>query len=156
SGYVPISNDERLPALRSPVPFVREHRLYQADWLMRFYRFNVDEIVNDADPILPTDIDPKLNWALRNLHLFPLDINRSDYEMIIRVPGIGLSSALKIVQARRFSRLGWEQLKKIGIAINRAKYFITCKAAQFNDIGLNEAVIRQRILQQAQSKYENY
>lgn len=156
SGYVPISNDERLPALRSPVPFVREHRLYQADWLMRFYRFKVDEIVTDVDPILPTDIDPKLNWALRNLHLFPLDINKADYEMIMRVPGIGLSSALKIVQARRFGKLGWEHLKKIGVSINRAKYFITCKAAQFVHIGLTDTVIRQRILQQAHSKYDNY
>jgi putative DNA modification/repair radical SAM protein len=156
SGYVPISNDERLPALRSPVPFVREHRLYQADWLMRFYKFKVDEIVTDADPILPTDIDPKLNWALRNLHLFPLDINKADYEMIMRVPGIGLSSAMKIVQARRFGMLGWEQLKKIGISINRAKYFITCKAAQFIYLGLNHTTIRQRILQQAHSKYETY
>ena len=156
SGYVPVSSDARLPALRSPVPFVREHRLYQADWLMRFYRFKVDEIVTDADPVLPTDIDPKLNWALRNLHLFPLDINKADYEMIMRVPGIGLSSALKIVQARRFGKLGWEHLKKIGISINRAKYFITCKAAGFVHIGLSDTTIRQRILHQAHSKYENY
>jgi len=156
SGYVPISDDQRLPGLQSQVPFVREHRLYQADWLMRFYKFSVNEIVNNEHPDLPTDIDPKLHWALRNLHVFPLDINKADYEMIIRVPGIGISSARKIIHARRFARLGWEQLKKIGISINRAKYFITCKELKFEHIGLQGATIRQRILAHANSKYETY
>jgi putative DNA modification/repair radical SAM protein len=156
SGYVPISDDQRLPGLQSQVPFVREHRLYQADWLMRFYKFSVNEIVNNEHPDLPTDIDPKLNWALRNLHIFPLDINKADYEMIIRVPGIGISSAQKIIHARRFARLGWEQLKKIGISVNRAKYFVTCKGLKFEHIGLQGAAIRQRILAHANNKYETY
>jgi putative DNA modification/repair radical SAM protein len=156
SGYVPISDDNRLPGLQSQVPFVREHRLYQADWLMRFYKFSVNEIVNNEYPDLPTDIDPKLHWALRNLHIFPLDINKADYEMIIRVPGIGISSAQKIIQARRFARLGWDQLKKIGISVNRAKYFITCRELKFEHIGLQGATIRQRILAHANSKYETY
>ncbi len=127
SGYVPISNDNRLPAIGTPVPMIRENRLYQADWLMRFYGFKVNEIVDRENPLLDMDIDPKLSWALRNLHLFPLDINKADYQLIMRVPGIGIQSAKKICAARKFSRINWDHLKKIGIAINRAKYFITCR-----------------------------
>lgn len=93
SGYVPVSNDSRLPQLGTPVPMIRENRLYQADWLMRFYKFSLLEIVDPAHPQLDLDIDPKLSWALRNLHQFPIDINRADYEMILRVPGIGVQSA---------------------------------------------------------------
>jgi putative DNA modification/repair radical SAM protein len=156
SGYVPISDDNRLPGLQSQVPFLREHRLYQADWLMRVYKFAADEIVTSAQPQLDTDIDPKLGWALRNLHLFPIDINTADYEMIMRVPGIGINSAKKIVSARMFEKLGWDQLKKIGIAVNRAKYFITCKSSQHSYIGLQEHTIRQQILSQVNSKFENY
>src|SRR5207237_9705695 len=91
SGYVPISNDNRLPAMGTPVPMIRENRLYQADWLLRFYGFGVEEIVNVDHPLLDTDIDPKLSWALRNLHLFPLDINKADVALIMRIPGIGVS-----------------------------------------------------------------
>jgi putative DNA modification/repair radical SAM protein len=124
SGYVPISNDNRLPAIGTPVPMIRENRLYQADWLMRFYGFKVQEIVDKENPLLDTDIDPKLGWALRNLHLFPLDINKADYELIVRVPGIGIQSAKKICVARKFANLTPDNLQKIGIAYNRAKYFI--------------------------------
>ncbi|RYF99701.1 MAG: putative DNA modification/repair radical SAM protein, partial [Chitinophagaceae bacterium] len=118
SGYVPISNDARLPGLQSKVPALRENRLYQTDWLLRFYGFKVQEIVNDQHPNLDLEIDPKLGWALRNLESFPIDINRADLQLILRVPGVGLQSAQKIVQARKFQRLNWEHLKSIGIALN--------------------------------------
>ena len=102
-----------MPILGTQPPLLRENRLYQTDWLMRFYGFNIREILNDENPHLDTDIDPKLSWALRNLHHFPVDINVAPYEMIMRIPGIGISSANKIVQARKFGRLRIDQLKKI-------------------------------------------
>jgi predicted DNA-binding helix-hairpin-helix protein len=110
--------------LKEP-PLVRENRLYQSDWLMRFYRFNANEIVSDEHPFLDLDVDPKLAYALRNYHLYPVDVNRADYEMILRVPGIGVQSAQRIVQSRRFSRLTSQHLKKIGVVMKRAQYFIT-------------------------------
>ncbi|MCC8186669.1 MAG: putative DNA modification/repair radical SAM protein [Bacteroides sp.] len=126
SGYVSVNDyDTRLPALKQP-PLVRENRLYQADWLMRFYQFRVDEIVDDRFPDLDLEVDPKLAWALRHPEQFPIDVNRADYEMLLRVPGIGVKSAKLIVVSRRYSRLGFYQLKKIGVVMKKAKYFITC------------------------------
>ncbi|MDR2621893.1 MAG: putative DNA modification/repair radical SAM protein [Dysgonamonadaceae bacterium] len=126
SGYIPINTyDTRLPALTAP-PLVRENRLYQADWLMRFYQFKVDEIVNETHPNLELEIDPKLSWALRNPQAFPVDINSADYEMILRVPGIGVKSAQLIVSSRRYGRLTSDNLKKMGVVMKRARYFITC------------------------------
>ena len=111
SGFVPVNGyDNRLPALKQP-PLVRENRLYQADWLLRFYNFKVDEIVDDSYPDLDLEIDPKLAWALRHPEAFPVDINRADYEMLLRVPGLGVKSAKMILTARRYSRLGTSQLK---------------------------------------------
>lgn len=124
SGYVPISNDNRLPAIGTPVPMIREHRLYQADWLVRLYGFEVSELLNANDPLLDRQIDPKLAWALKNLHLFPININTADYKLIMRVPGIGIESARKICKARKHRKLDFENLKNIGTAMNRAKYFI--------------------------------
>jgi putative DNA modification/repair radical SAM protein len=153
SGYVPVLADKRLPALNTSVPMVRENRLYQADWLMRFYGFKVNEIVNDSQPHLDLDIDPKLGWAIRNMQAFPVDINTADLQMILRVPGIGLQSAQKIVSARRFGKLNWEQLKKMGVALNRAKYFVVCKSNQFERRDLTGNNIKQFILATSQSKY---
>lgn len=125
SGYVPVNTyDTRLPVLKTP-PLVRENRLYQADWLLRFYQFNVNEIVDDAYPNLDLDVDPKLAWALRHPEVFPVDINRADYELILRIPGVGVHSAALIVAARRYARLGSDQLKKIGVVMKKARYFIT-------------------------------
>ncbi|RYF97281.1 MAG: putative DNA modification/repair radical SAM protein, partial [Chitinophagaceae bacterium] len=154
SGYVPISNDNRLPAIGTPVPMMRENRLYQADWLLRFYGFDVEEIVNKHDPLLAADIDPKLSWALRNLNLFPLDINKADYHLLMRVPGIGVGSALKICQARKYNNsLDEYQLKKIGISYNRAQYFITTGLKTYRrDFTPDE--IKQKILSTSQSKYQ--
>ena len=126
SGFVPVNGyDNRLPALKQP-PLVRENRLYQADWLLRFYNFKVDEIVDDSYPDLDLEIDPKLAWALRHPEAFPVDINRADYEMLLRVPGLGVKSAKMILTARRYSRLGTSHLKQIGVVLKKAQYFITC------------------------------
>ena len=153
SGYVPISNDNRLPAIGTPVPMIRENRLYQADWLMRFYGFDVNEIVSMHDPHLDLEIDPKLGWALRNLDVFPIDINKADLHLIMRVPGIGIGSAKKIASARKFSKLTWNHLKKLGISYNRAKYFIVCNGCDMAKKGLTEIQIRQRIVSAGNSKY---
>jgi putative DNA modification/repair radical SAM protein len=126
SGFIPVNSyDKRLPALAEP-PLKRENRLYQADWLMRFYFFKVDEIVNDTHPNLDLDFDPKLAYALRNPWLFPVDINKADYETILRVPGIGVKSAQLILSARRYGKINSGQLKKMGVVLKRAQYFITC------------------------------
>ena len=145
SGYIPIPTDDRLPVLKAP-PLVRENRLYQADWLLRFYGFRIDEIVNEDHPELDLELDPKMMYALRHPHLFPVDIHRADYEMILRIPGIGVKSAQKIVQSRRFGRLRYEHLKKIGVVLKRAKYFITCADRDFVNLGWKPEDIRSRIL----------
>jgi len=125
SGYIPVNTtDSRLPVLSKP-PLVRENRLYQSDWLLRFYFFRVDEIVNDKHPDLDLELDPKLGYALRNPWLYPVDINKADYETILRVPGIGIKSAKLIVSSRRFGKLHTWQLQKMGVVMKRAKYFIT-------------------------------
>lgn len=125
SGYLPVNEyDKRLPTLKE-APLVRENRLYQSDWLMRFYRFQANEIVSDEHPFLDLEIDPKLAYALRNYHLYPINVNKADYEMILRVPGIGVQSAQRILQARKFSTLTSQHLKKIGVVMKRAQYFIT-------------------------------
>jgi len=112
-----------LPAINTP-PLVRENRLYQSDWLMRFYKFRAEEILTEENPHLDLEVDPKLGYALRNMHLFPVDVNTADYEMILRIPGVGVQSAQKIIQARRHRKLTMDHLKKIGVVLKRAKYFI--------------------------------
>ena len=124
SGYVPINADKRLPALTTKPPLVREHRLYQADWLMRFYKFGYDEVVDPGHPNLDLELDPKAAWALRHPEFFPIDIQTADYEMLLRVPGIGVKSAQLIASGRRFSKIRLEQLKKMGVVLKRAQYFI--------------------------------
>lgn len=153
SGYIPISNDKRLPLLGTQPPLIRENRLYQTDWLMRFYGFHVNELLNDSNPHLDIDIDPKLSWALRNMHFFPVDINVANYKMILRVPGIGVSSAKKIVQARKFGRLRVDQLQKIGISYNRARYFITCADTPYQLKDYQGTQIKSFIMAESQSKY---
>ncbi len=153
SGYVPISNDNRLPAIGTPVPMVRENRLYQADWLMRFYGFGVDEIVSADDPFLDMQIDPKLNWALKNLNQFPVDINTADLSVIKRIPGIGLQSAYKIFEARKFTRLTWEHLKKFNIAANRAQYFVNLKIDAWQRKDYSPQQIKSFILSSGNSKF---
>ncbi|WP_347460674.1 putative DNA modification/repair radical SAM protein [Acinetobacter sp. ANC 7454] len=155
SGYIPINEQEKaLPAVGSAPPLLRENRLYQSDWLMRFYGFAADEIVDDQHPNLELDIDPKLSWALRHPEAFPVDINRADYKMILRVPGIGVRSAKKIVQARRFGQIHIDQLKRIGVAYNRAQHFIRCADTSKFKKEQQSYQIRQQILLSGNSKYQ--
>lgn len=153
SGYVPISMDNRLPLIGSQPPLIRENRLYQTDWLMRFYGFHVNELLNEANPHLDIDIDPKLGWALRNLQFFPVNVNTAAYRQILRVPGIGVSSAKKIVQARQFGRLRIDQLKKMGVAYNRARFFIRCADSPYQLKDYQHTQIKSFILAESESKY---
>lgn len=154
SGYIPINDqDKALPAIGSAPPLLRENRLYQSDWLMRFYGFAANEIVNPQFPNLDLEVDPKLSWALRHLEYFPVDINRADYQMILRIPGIGVRSAKKIIQARRFGPLRTDQLKKMGVAYSRAQHFMFCIDTPAYKKELHPTQVRQQILQSGQSKY---
>jgi len=124
SAFVPVTKDSRLPALLSP-PLLREHRLYQADWLLRFYGFKADELLDEKHPALDLSFDPKTVWALNNLDKFPLEVNKASYEEILRVPGIGVTSAKRILRARRAAPLSLDDLKKLGVVMKRAVYFVT-------------------------------
>ncbi|WP_165170729.1 putative DNA modification/repair radical SAM protein [Adlercreutzia sp. ZJ242] len=125
SAYLPVNEDARLPSTDA-IQLNREHRLYQADWLMRFYGFEVGEVIDEAHPFLATDVDPKANWALNNLDLFPVEVNTAPFETLLRVPGIGVRGAKLIVRARRQSTLREDELRRLGVAYKRARYFITC------------------------------
>ena len=124
SGYVPVNKSGILVSTEQAVPMIREHRLYQADWLLRFYDFKADEILNEKDPFVDPLLDPKTNWAIKNSHFFPIEINKASYKDLLRVPGIGVTSAKRIVMTRKYSTIRYEHLKKLGIVIKRAKYFI--------------------------------
>lgn len=127
SAFIPVnSNERKLPKVETP-PFLREHRLYQADFLLRRYNFIADEILTGKKPMLDTALDPKANWALDNFHLFPVEINKADYEMLLRIPGIGPVSARRIVRARKSHNLDFAHLKQMGVVIKRACYFIICR-----------------------------
>jgi len=155
SGYIPVSNDPRLPGIGSEVPLLRENRLYQTDWLLRFYGFDIRELLNKEHPNLDSDIDPKLSWALRNLHLFPVDINRASKEMLSRIPGIGLKSVQKIIKGRRFRKLDWDHLRLLGVALNRARYFIVCDSRYFERKDRTPQEIRGLILASSTSKFRS-
>ena len=127
SAYIPVAEDTRLPALDTKPPLLREHRLYQADWLLRFYQFKADEILDEANQSFNPYLDPKCNWAVQHYGLFPVDVNRAPFEMLLRVPGIGPKSARRIWHARKLSSLGLDELKRMGVVLKRAQYFITCK-----------------------------
>jgi len=124
SAYVPV-NKSGILANTNAVPMLREHRIYQADWLLRFYNFKAEEILDEKNPFIDPLLDPKANWAVQNWHLFPMEINRASYKDLIRIPGIGVTSAKRIVMARRHNVIKYEHLKKLGVVIKRAKYFIT-------------------------------
>ena len=124
SAYVPV-NKSGILANTDAVPMVREHRIYQADWLLRFYNFKAEEILDEKNPFIDPLLDPKANWAVQNWHLFPMEINRASYKDLIRIPGIGVTSAKRIVMVRRHNVIKYEHLKKLGVVIKRAKYFIT-------------------------------
>lgn len=154
SGYVPMLTDKRLPDVSTPVPLVRENRLYQADWLMRFYGFGADEIVDTDNPFLDLQLDPKMAWAVRHREHFPINIQTAPYEMVVRVPGIGVHTAKKIMSARRFTTLTLEHLKQMGAAVNRARYFVALNIPNpyLNDLMRDN--FRDVLLNQTQSKFK--
>ena len=155
SGYVPMLEDTRLPSVHSQVPILRENRLYQADWLMRFYGFKADEILDRNNPFLDLEVDPKLAWALRNREKFPVNINTAPREMILRIPGVGTRAVTKILMARRFQKLNLEHLKKMGVATNRAKYFIEFETQNIFNKYIDEQHFRKIILTGMKSKFQN-
>lgn len=126
SAYIPINEDDALPGLDTPVPLLREHRLYQADWLLRYYGFDTEELFTKDNPFLDYRIDPKCNWALRHLDVFPVEINSASADLLLRIPGIGPDSVRKIINARRYGNINFEMLKKMRVVLKRARYFITC------------------------------
>lgn len=146
SAYVSINEDKELPALHTGTPLLREHRLYQADWLMRFYQFRAEELLNEKRPNFNILLDPKCDWALQHLEQFPVEINRADYHTLLRVPGIGVNSARRICGARRTARLGFEDLKKMGVVLKRALYFITCSGKMMYPTKLEEDYITRNLL----------
>jgi putative DNA modification/repair radical SAM protein len=144
SAFMPVSDDPRLPRLEQP-PLLREHRLYQADWLLRHYHFSSSEILDENNPTLDEELDPKSGWALRNLHFFPVEVNKADYETLLRVPGLGVRSAKRVILARRVHSLDFDDLKKIGVVLKRARYFITCRGRYYSGSCVGEESIRHNI-----------
>jgi len=145
SAYIPLNNDSALPSLDTAVPLLREHRLYQADWLLRFYGFHADELLSPQKPNFNVLLDPKCDWALRHLGQFPVEINTASFETLLRVPGIGTKSAMRIVNARRYSHLDFPHLKKIGVVLKRAHYFITCLGKMLHSTPIEENFITRQL-----------
>jgi len=152
SAFIPVSPHRNLPNISTP-PLMREHRLYQADWLLRFYGFRAAELLDEYNQNFDVDLDPKCDWALRNIHLFPIEINRADLNMLLRIPGIGVKTARRIITARKFGALSFEDLKKFGPALNRAKYFITCRGKYFGMKDLDPDLIKSHLLDNS-TKYK--
>lgn len=146
SAFVQVNEDKELPALPGGPPLLREHRLYQADWLLRFYGFQAEELLDESRPNFNVLLDPKEDWALRHLECFPVEVNRADYHTLLRVPGIGVKSAQRIVKARRSACLRFEDLKKIGVVLKRALYFITCQGRMMYNTRMEEDYITRNLL----------
>ena len=146
SAYTPVVENPLLPALNTKPPLLREHRLYQADWLLRFYHFEADEILDSAHPSFNPLVDPKCNWALHHPELFPVEINRAPYEILLRVPGIGPRSAKRILTARRMAPLTFDGLKKIGVVLKRAQYFILCSGRTAAGLVLSQDTVIRSLL----------
>lgn len=154
SAYVHLNEDAALPAPGTPTPLLREHRLYQADWLLRFYGFHAEELLSQERPNFNVFLDPKCDWALRHLETFPVEINRASYEELLRVPGLGIKSAQRIIAARRQSYLDFCDLKKMGVVLKRAKYFITCSGKMMHRIRIEEDFITRQLL--GEDSYQNW
>ncbi len=146
SAYVSINNDSNLPALKAP-PLLRENRLYQADWLIRFYGFKIDDLLDNSHPNFNNFLDPKCDWAIRHIENFPVEINKADYYTLLKVPGIGVASAKRIITARRLFNLTFDNLKSLGIVLKRARYFITCNGKYYDNINrFNQNFITENLL----------
>ena len=146
SAYIPLVEDRSLPALNTAPPLLREHRLYQADWLLRFYGFTAEEILDDAHPDFNPQLDPKCNWAVNHPEEFPVEVNRAPYEKLLRVPGIGVTSAKRILRARRTAKLDFDGLKRLGVVLKRANYFITCQGNSISRIRTDNPAVLAGIL----------
>ncbi len=144
SAYIPVVENPLLPAKTTPPPLLREHRLYQADWLMRFYGFQAEELLDEMQPNFNLQFDPKCSWALSHLSFFPVEVNRADYHALLRVPGIGTVSAKRILAARRYGSLHWDDLKKLGVVVKRAQYFLLCQGHSLPGLRFSEdSLLRQ-------------
>jgi len=145
SAYIPVVENSLLPSVNTKPPLKREHRLYQADWLLRFYKFRADELLSEANRNFDLEFDPKINWALNNIHLFPKEVNKASYNELLRIPGIGPKSAGRIVKERKFFRVNYENLKKMGVVLKRAKYFITCDGRYHGGIEIKPEIIKYKL-----------
>ncbi len=152
SAYVPVNDHKDLPALNTSPPLLREHRIYQADWLLRFYGFEAQELLDEGHASFDTRVDPKCDWALRHLEQFPVEINRAPLEMLMRVPGIGYKMAQKIVLARRVAALSYEDLKRMRVVLKRARYFITCKGAYYGGVDIDSVDLYPILSEETDSK----
>jgi len=145
SAYIPVNNHENLPAVNVKPPLTREHRLYQADWLLRLYGFKAGEILSEKDPFLREEYDPKVGWSLNNLDIFPVEVTRASYELLLRVPGIGITGAKRIVYYRKNSILNFDSLKKMGVVLKRAKYFITLHGSYLDSFMLDRDLLTRKL-----------
>jgi len=152
SAYVPVNDDQNLPSLNTSPPLLREHRIYQADWLLRFYGFRADELLDEGHPSFDTHLDPKCDWALRHLDQFPVEINKAPMEMLLRVPGIGYRMAARIIRARRVGPLTFEDLKRMRVVLKRARYFITCNGRYSGGVDLDAVLLYPLLSDKANKK----
>lgn len=152
SAYIPVTDSPLLPSVFTAPPLVREHRLYQADWLLRFYGFTADEMFTKEEPNLDLDLDPKITWALRNINLFPIEINKASMEELLRIPGVGTVSALRIVRQRKVAAVKYDDLKKMGVVLKRAKFFLTCSGKYYGEKDLMPEYIKGKILEPCRIK----
>ncbi|RAV02036.1 putative DNA modification/repair radical SAM protein [Paenibacillus sp. YN15] len=149
SAYMPVTQHSLLPSTETKPPLLREHRLYQADWLLRFYGFQARELLDERNPNFNPLIDPKCNWAIHHMELFPMEVNRASYEELLRVPGIGVQSAKRIIAARRTATLDFASLKKLGVVLKRAQYFITCKGKALEGLRVSESSILRGLISES-------
>lgn len=154
SAYIPVNQDPALPGPETAPPLLREHRLYQADWLLRFYGFQAEELLSEDKPNFNEKLDPKCDWALRHLEIFPLEVQTVAYDLLLRIPGIGPKSAGRIMKARRYGRLDFDSLKKMGVVLKRAHYFITCNGHRLYQTPIEEQFITRQLV--AVNQKENW
>jgi len=147
SAYMPVISSPNLPAISTVPPLKREHRLYQADWLMRFYQFKSDELFTETEKNLDLEFDPKLTWAFRNINKFPIEINKASYEDLLRIPGFGVLTVQRIIKERKAALLSYDSLKKMRTALNRAKYFITVNGRYYGGVEIEPEYIKEEIRQ---------
>ena len=152
SAYIPVVESSNLPSLRTKPPLLREHRLYQADWLLRFYGFSASELLDEQHPSFDARLDPKCCWALNHPEFFPVEVNRADYETLLRIPGVGVKSARRIIAARRAGSLGFEDMKKLGVVMKRAQYFMTCRGRRLEGLSLRREYVMRSLISEEMAR----